>query len=143
MTQPDTSGWEAVGETSNTRYFAIRDRVLAAVPLPGSNDTLATARENVAFQGSFFAKRGQRGVVVVLLDNLVGQDKDARRVYQTEIDVERILVTCLVGGTLLSRAMASFFLGLAKPRVPIKMCKNLDEALAHADGLLAATKEKP
>jgi hypothetical protein len=138
MTEPDTSGWESVGETSNTRYFAIRERVLAAVPLPGSSDTLDTARENVTFQGGFFAKRGTRGVVVVLLDNLVGQDKEARRVYQTELDVERVLVTCLVGGTLLSRAVASFFLGLAKPRVPIKMCKNLDEALAFADGILAA-----
>jgi hypothetical protein len=140
MIQIDTSKWEAVGETANTRYFVIKEGVLGAVPHPRSTDNLTTARENMAFQNEYFKKRGEPGVVVIFFDALVEQDKDARRVYQTDGDDKLVLASLLVGGTLLSRAMGSFFLGLAKPRIPVKLFKGLDEALAWAEQLMSTQK---
>ena len=128
----DTSGWKPVGETSNTRYFEIEPTLLAALPHPGASDDRQTAHENQRFQNEHWRKLGRGGVVVVFFDNMVSQNKDARRIYQEEPDPALMLGTALVGGTLLSRAMGSFFLGLSKPRIPVKMFPSLDEARAWA-----------
>lgn len=138
MSVPSTAGWKHVGDSSNTRYFAVAERILGGVPLPGSKDDRASAEENVVFQNGYF-RTSQPGVVVIFFDNLASQDKDARRVYQTMPDAKWMLGTALVGGSLLSRAMGSFFLGLSKPRIPVKMFKNLDDAKVWASELIAAT----
>jgi hypothetical protein len=127
-----TSGWKACGSTANTLYFEIGDDVLAGLPHPRSHDTAATARENVAFQNAHWRKRGHGGVVVIFFDNLVSQDKDARRVYQTEPDPALMRGTALVGGSMLARAIGSFFLGLTKPKVPVKMFGSIEDALVWA-----------
>jgi hypothetical protein len=143
MTVPNTAGWEHVGDTVNTRYFAIADGILGGVPRPGSVDDAATARENTLFQNAYF-RASQPGVVAVFFDNLISQDKDARRIYQTMPDPTLLVGTALVGGTLLSRAMGSFFLGLSKPKVPVKMFGTLDDALDWARQIIAAgRREQP
>jgi len=144
----DTSRWAPAGATSNTRYFEIEPRVLGAVPHPGSVDDGRSAAENVALQNEHWRKAGHSGVVVVFADNLTSQDKDARRVYQTGPDPTCILGTALVGGTLLSRAIISFFLGIARPQIPVKMAPTLEDALGWAHQLIAAAppgapKERP
>lgn len=128
----DTSKWKPVGESSNSRYYEIEPYVLGAVPNEGAKDDLGGARDNVRFQMDHFRKLGRGGVVVVFFDRLVSQDKDARRVYQIEPDPELMRGTALVGGTPLGRAIASFFLGLARPRIPVKMFSDLDGALVWA-----------
>jgi hypothetical protein len=128
---PNTSRWEPAGETSNTRYFLVEDRILAGVPNPGSIDDTASARANIQLQQAYFRKNGA-GVVIIFFDNLVSQDKGARGVYQAEGDPAVLLGTALVGGSLLSRAMGSFFMGLSKPKVAVKMFANVDEALVWA-----------
>jgi hypothetical protein len=137
MKDIDTTGWNPAGRTSNTEYFAVGDDILAAVPDKGSADTEATARENCDFQNGFFEKRGRSGLVVVFFDRMASQDKGARRVYQSAPDPNLFWGTALVGGSMLGRAMASFFLGLAKPRVPIKMCASFDDARDWARELRA------
>jgi hypothetical protein len=128
---PNTSGWEAAGETSNTRYFVVEDRILAGVPPPGAVDDAASARANITFQQGYFRKTAP-GVVIIFFDNLVSQDKGARGVYQTEGDPAVLLGTALVGGSLLSRAMGSFFMGLSKPKVAVKMFADVDAAIVWA-----------
>jgi hypothetical protein len=142
MSVPDTSGWPFVGETSNSRYYLIEPDVLAALPAAGSADDLATARENVGFQNAYFRTAGHPGVVVVFFDNLVSQDKDARRIYQQEPDLTVLRGVALVGGSLLSRAIGSFFLGLSKPRIALKMFSELAEALAWAHQLNGSEKQE-
>lgn len=134
----NTDDWTHVGESSNTQYYAVDDNLLAAVPHDGSVDTEETARENVAFQNDHFRKAGHGGVVIVFFDRMVSQDTKARRIYQSHPEPGVMLGTALVGGTLLSRAMGSFFLGLAKTEIPVKMFKDLDGARAWAEGLLRA-----
>jgi len=128
----DTSRWEAVGETSNTKYYLIEPQILAAVPRVGARDDGPSAQENVEFQVEFFRKTGKGGVAVVFVDRLVSQDKDARRVYQTVPDPRILVGSALVGGSLLGRAIVSFFLGFARPAVAIKMCATVEEALPWA-----------
>jgi hypothetical protein len=138
----DTGGWQAVGETANSKYFLIEDGVLGAVPRPGSVDDHGSAREEARFQNAYWKRTGTRGAAVVFLDNVVSQDKDARHVYQTEIDPRTTLGAGLVGGTILSRAIGAFFLGIASPRYPIRMFGTLDDALVWCRHLIEAAKER-
>ena len=137
---PDTSRWAPMGETSNTRYFEIERGVLAALPFPGSVDDEASARLNMEFQLDYL-RRGQRGVVIVFSDTPVSQDKGARSAYQTVPDPRILLGTALVGGNLLSRAMGSFFMGLSKPKVPVKMFPAWEQALVWAHERMASAEE--
>lgn len=134
MINPDTSGWKHVGDTTNTRYYLIEPHVLGAVPNQGSSDDAASARANTDFQNAFLRENGG-GAVVIFFDRMVSQDKDARRVYQTEPDPTVFHGAALVGGSALSRAMGSFFLGLSKPKVPLKMFASTEAALEWARGL--------
>jgi hypothetical protein len=138
----DVSAWKYVGETANTRFYVVEDRVLAAVPNDGARDNRATALENTTFQNTFLKELGHPGVVVVFFDRMVSQDRDARRVYQTETDPAHMLGSCLVGGTALSRAMASFSIGFSRQRVPVRLFPNLDAALVWARALNREAKER-
>jgi len=137
----ETAGWKHVGESINSQYYEIRAGVLAAVPREGALDDLASAQSNVAFQNGHFREHGA-GVVIVFADLLASQDKDARRVYQSEPDPDLMLGTALVGGSLLARAIGSFFLGLARPEIPVKMLATLDQALSWATHLHQAHQRK-
>jgi hypothetical protein len=132
MSNPSTSEWRAAGATSNTAYFEVEPGVLAGVPHQGARDDGRTARENVEFQNAHFRQEGRAGCVVIFFDRLSAQDAEARRVYQSEPDPRFMRATALVGGTLLGRAMGSFFLGISRPRIPVKLFGTLDEALAWA-----------
>jgi hypothetical protein len=132
MVDPDTSSWKKLGATSNTQYYEVEPGILAAVPHQGASDDEHSARQNNVFQMEYFRVRQRPGCVLVLFDRMKGQDAGARRVYQREPDTKLILGTALVGGTLLGRAMASFFLGLSKTQVPVKVFGDLKDALRWA-----------
>ncbi|AKF05749.1 hypothetical protein [Sandaracinus amylolyticus] len=117
-----------VGDSRNTAYYRLDDDVLVAIPHQGSQDDGATARENASMQRDVFRAAGKKGAIVIFFDRMTSQNKDARVVYQSMGDV--LTCTALVGGTMLTRAMASFFLGLSRPSMPIKLFATFDAALA-------------
>jgi hypothetical protein len=138
----DPTKWTPLTPSLNSKNYEVEPGIYAAVPDSGARDTGETARDNIAKQREHLAPRGG-GVVVIFFDNLISQDKDARRVYQAESDPSWMHGTALVGGTMLSRAIGSFFLGLSKPRTPLKMFGSFDDALAWAreQNRTAAAKE--
>lgn len=129
MVEPDVSNWKKLGATGNTQYYEVEPGILGAIPHRGVSDNEQSARQNNVFQMEYFRGGGRPGCVVVFFDRMKGQDAGARRVYQREPDAKLLLGTALVGGTLLGRAMASFFLGLSKTQVPVKLFGDLDDAL--------------
>jgi len=131
-------GWEVVGATANVRFFHVETGVLAALALSGTMDDGATARANRTFQEGYFRSKGHPGAVLVLLDGLVSQDKDARRVYQ-EMDGRLVVAAAMVATTLLGRAIASFSLGIREPTAPLRFFPAVDEALVWARGQLNAS----
>ena len=70
---------------------------------------------------------------MIFFDNMVSQDKDARRAYQTDADPALMRGVALVGGSMLARAIGSFFLGISRPRVALKMFGTLEQARHWAD----------
>lgn len=119
---------EAVGTTLNTDYFRLDDGVLVAIPHDGSKDDGKSAASNREAQIAYFEKYGKKGGVVIFFDRMTSQDKDARQIYEGM----NVALTCtaLVGGTMLTRAMFSFFLGISRPKVPIRLFKEMEPAVA-------------
>ncbi|HEU4534975.1 MAG TPA: hypothetical protein VFS00_12695, partial [Polyangiaceae bacterium] len=104
------------GTTTNTEYYSIDDDILVAIPFEGSKDDGATARSNRDHQTSYFRDRGKKGGIIIFFDRMKSQDREARMIYT---DMDRVLTaTALVGGSMLGRAMASFLMGIARPKVP-------------------------
>lgn len=147
MPEINTSSWQPIGETSNIRYYEIEPHIIAAVPHQGSSDTGATARENIEFQMEYLRTHGQAGVVVVFFDRMTGQDSEARRLYGHLPDLKVLRGSALVGGTMLGRAIGTFFLGVARPRIPVQLFSSVEEAVAWARSLNGAAassaKESP
>lgn len=115
------------GKTINTDYYAFDEDILVAVPFEGSKDDGLTARGNTALQIEYFRQRGCKGGIIILFDRMKSQDREARTIYA---DMDRALTaTALVGGSMLTRAMASFLLGIARPKVPIKLFPTFELAL--------------
>jgi hypothetical protein len=122
-------GWIQVGATSNAAMFEAAPDLLAIVPDEGCVDTQATARESIAFQDGHWRRRGLRGAVVCFMDAVVEQDGGARAVYATETG--QTLTTCyaLVGETFYARSVSAVFTGLARPPVPTRIFRSLEDAL--------------
>ncbi len=121
-------GWEEVGSTSNTVYYVDNERILLVLPHPGAHDTAATARENIDFQHAWFASNDDPPVLIIFFDRLASQDRGARKFYSEDTKSPWALGFALVGGSLLSRAMGSFFLGLARTAIPLKFFPTMDDA---------------
>jgi hypothetical protein len=119
-----------VGRTLNTDYFVAADDVLIVMPHPGSRDDGETARENVRFQLDYARKLGRRIGTVVYVANLLSQDAAARKVYSSEMDPECVYGAALIVSNQLSRAIGSFFLGLARPPFPTRMFDGVEAAIA-------------
>lgn len=138
MIKPDVTGWTALGQHGNSRYFVPPEEgILAIVPDEGTTDTAETAAANQAYQHEYFKKKGRPGVVVIYFDLIKELNKDARNVYMRS-DRRYLCGVALVGGTLLSRAMAAFFMGIiSPPPIPLKMFPSTEDAFRWARDLMA------
>jgi hypothetical protein len=132
MRELNTDAWQFVGETTNSRCYMIEPDIMLAVPHPGTRDTEASARENVNFQVGHYRSRGLCGVILIMADRIQSLDKEARRVYQEEIDGTYIRAAGMIGVSLLARAIGSFLIGLSKPKIPFKLFSDLEPATAWA-----------
>ncbi len=122
------TNWRQVGRTANTTYFTDKIGYLIAWPDEKSTDNEATAIENRDFQADYFSKHGMPGGVVIFFDRMVNQNRGARKVYAEGTNPKLTAAVALVGGSMLARAMGSFFMGLSKPPVPIKMFATIAQA---------------
>lgn len=122
-------GWKALGATDNADWYQIQDDLIAIVPREDARDTEASARESIAIQQRHWRSAGRRGAVVVFMDDLLDQDSGARAVYMNESDPSSTTCYALVGETIFAQAVSSVFTGLARPQVPTRMFRTLDEAM--------------
>jgi hypothetical protein len=138
MARPPVSehaDWLPVGSTANTEYRTKKDApdILIVLPEAGLRDDAASARMNSAFQLEYATRVGRPCAVVVLLGALTSQDADARRIYAELMQAGGFYAASLVVTSALSRAIGSFFLGLARPPVPTRMFADFDKAIAWAE----------
>jgi hypothetical protein len=127
---PDTSAWSPIGRSANADFFEIEPGVLAVVPFDGTSDSADTAAESIRIQVAHLRGSGRRAGTVVFMDRVVAQNSGAREVYRSDPDPTFQTCFALVGSTILGRAVSSVFIGLHPPRVPTRMFRTFEEALA-------------
>ncbi len=131
--------WPTLGRTGNAAFHLADPRIIVVAPHEGCTDDEATARESVGLQHEHWKAQASSGAAIVLMDRVAHQTKGARRVYQTEVDPKLITGFGLVSSSVFGRAVASVFMGLARPLVPTRMFATLPLALQwaqshHAEG---------
>ncbi|MDA1185566.1 MAG: hypothetical protein O2930_13105 [Acidobacteria bacterium] len=124
--------WQEVGRNESARYYLAEEGVIVVLPYEDMVDTETSARAAVKLQIDYWKGAGRPGASVVLVDPVGHQEAGARRVYQREIDPEWHTCVALVTSSFFGRAVASVFLGLARPPVPTTMFVDLDAALSWA-----------
>lgn len=127
---PDWSRYPSVGSASNTDYFAVDPDILLVVPHPGMVDTPELARANVEFQNAYARALGRPCSTLVVMTHLLSQDAETRRIYGAMTANGLYFASALVVQNALSRALGSFFIGLSKPPIPIKLFDGVENAIA-------------
>lgn len=119
-----------VGDTFNTEYFMFELDILVVNPTPGYKDNVEAARSNMEWQQTFARKLGTKCGLVVVLNNLLSQDAESRKVYSDGLLPELFYGSALVVSNPLSRAIGSFFIGLSKPVIPLTLVKSIADGIA-------------
>jgi len=139
MTPPsypvDTSSWTLIGRAANMDFFECEPHIVVGFAHPGSADDAVAAQQKIDLVGAHFATHG-RGVVISFMDGFVSQDAGARRIYRGSNDPLAPYGVCVVTRSLLTRAMASFFLGISRPIFPVKVTNSFDVGRNWARELL-------
>ncbi len=126
----DFSEYQEIGKTTNTViYISESDPdILIIVPREGTLDNAEDAHENVVHYQNYARTLGKPCGSVVIMANMLGQSPEARRAYQ-EIDPSLFYAGGLVVEDALSRALGSFFIGLARPHVPTRLFDSIEKAV--------------
>lgn len=126
--------WPTLGSTDNAAFYLADPRIIVVVPHEDCTDEELTARQSISLQHQHFKAQQRPGAALVLMDRVGHQTTSARLVYQTEVDPAWITGFGLVSTSVFGRAVASVFMGLARPAVPTFMFESVAEALqwAHA-----------
>lgn len=124
--------WPVLGRTDNATFHLADPRVIVVAPDDGCTDDETTARQSIALQHAYWKAQSRCGVAIVLMDRVNHQTKDARRVYQTEVDPALVTGFGLVSSSVFGRAVASVFMGLTRPAVPTLMFGSLAQAVQWA-----------
>ena len=119
-----------VGDTFNAEYFIFEPDILVINPTPGYKDNIQAARFNMEWQQNFARNLGTKCGLVVVLNNLLSQDAESRKVYSEGLLPELFYGSALVVGNPLSRAIGSFFAGLSKPLIPLTLVKSIEDGIA-------------
>ncbi|MEI6666644.1 MAG: hypothetical protein WCP29_00705 [Acidobacteriota bacterium] len=126
----DLSQFHKLGTASLTDYYCADSDILLVIPQSGMVDTPQLAREHVDYQNAYARALGKPCSTLVVLSNLLSQDAESRRIYGEMGGTGLYFASALVVDNLLSRALGSFFIGLSKPRIPVKLFDTIEHGIA-------------
>jgi hypothetical protein len=126
-----------VDSTSNTEYLTADEDILVVWPTAGFKDTAESARMNVDYQCSFARNLGRPCGIVVVMNSLLSQNADARKIYAEGMQPELFYGIALVVSNPLSRAIGSFFMGRSKPLVRLTLVSSIDDGISWLQQLKA------
>lgn len=135
LMQSQAPVWKSIGRCGDCSYYEVEPGFLLVVPDQGACDTGESAEQQKAFQLAYCSEIGGRSVVGILYDNVRDQTRDAREVYRTWPSDGGVVGSALIGGTVLARAMISFFVGLSTTDIPTRSFPNVEDARLWARSL--------
>ena len=128
----DLSQYQNVGTVANTDYYTAPSDpdILLIIPRKDFVDTPQLARIAADFQSDYARQLGKKCSTVVVMSNLLSQDAETRRIYSEMAGNGLFYASALVVDNALSRALGSFFIGLSRPKVPLKLFDTPEKAIA-------------
>ncbi|TPV96529.1 MAG: hypothetical protein B7733_04305 [Myxococcales bacterium FL481] len=125
----DPESLRRLGGTDAGGWFEADAGIAVAIPRPAYQQTEAGARASLAELRRISREHQRCFAVIVLVDRVASQDASGRRVWSRELQVDDMASLALVCGSMLARAIGSFFLGLHRPPVPTVMVPTWSAAL--------------
>ena len=120
--------------TRTRRFYIGADGILRSIMLPGDEETLADAEENV--RASVGLSNGRRYPVLADGRQTRSVDRAARLHYAGPELTATILAMAVVVASPVQRVIANFFLRLHKPPYPCRLFTVEAEALAWLQGFM-------
>lgn len=104
------------------------DSILNIEFLPNSYHTLQKALDNLEMEKRLFGDNDYYCLTIVDIRNIVGVSKEVRALAKTEVITKNHEAFALIINSALSRLIGNFFLGINKPKVPIKLFEDKESA---------------
>lgn len=138
----DFSKCEVISRTPSAVTYVLDTEpdILVSVPAAGTKDTVHSARDHAGVYYGYATATGKPCGLVVIMNNLLSQEPEARRIYQN-IDKTKIFAAALVVESPLARALGSFFVGLTRPVAPTRLFSNMDGAIEWLKAVRPAAAE--
>lgn len=121
-------------ETRNARIWLGNDGIVRCLSKPGAEETLDTAKENVA--GTWKVAVGHKRPLLV---NMVAQKsitKEAREYYSGDDVANYSEATALIVGSPVSRVLGEVFIRLKKTNLPVKLFTSELDAIEWLKGFI-------
>ena len=131
--------WTFLGSSLNCHCYQVREDLIALVPFKDIRETRLTARANLDFQKNHWEKIGHGGGSLIFMDSIIEQDGEARETYASESGKVGTLCFALIGESLFASTTSVVYTGLARPSVPIRVFRSLEDALPWIDETIATT----
>ncbi len=121
-------------------YFTKDGDILVVMPPPNYKDSVDRARIIMDFIEPYahaqYARVPPRKCgVIIVMNNILSQDAASRRVYNERTDPAVFNGIAMVVNNPLARAIASFFIGLSRLSVPLRIVDSVDDAIAWFESM--------
>ncbi len=124
-----------VGEVPHTEYLTPCPDILVASPEPGYKDTPDLSALNVEFQRNYAQKLGKRCGLVIVMNNLLSQNGESRRIYYKGTTPDLFYGVALVVNNPLARAIGAFTLNLTTLKLPLTKVDSVDKGIAWLESV--------
>ncbi len=124
-----TAQYQHVGTYIDTDYYLAGPDILLVIPRAEFHDTPELARKTSDYMNDFARAAGKKLGTVVVLTNVLTQDAETRRVYQSLAGNGLYFGLALVVDSALSRALAGFFMGFSKPTIPTQLFGTVEKGI--------------
>jgi hypothetical protein len=131
MTNTMIFTFKKVGSIPQVEYFTPgRDDILIVSPGEAYKDNPERSRATTAFQQDYARSLGKKCGLVVIMNNLLSQDAESRKIYSEATLPGLFYGVAIVVGNPMARAIGIFTLRLTKVAVPTKLVETVEEGIA-------------
>ena len=118
--------------TRIAKIYLGEDSIVRAAYFPKAEETLTDAKENIAAVAK--VSKGQKYPILVDYRKVKSVAREARAYYAGKETAKVVNAVAILIGSLVSRVIANFFLGLNKPKFPVKLFTSEADAIEWLKG---------